>query len=123
MKGLKKRVCKVLSVVLSVMMTVSAFSGFATTSVSAVAEADQSGNFNYITLEDGTIEITGCNLIGDIDIPSYIDGKKVTSIGEYSFTNGIESVSIPETVVTIQDYAFYDCNSLKKLSFQKVLNI
>ena len=123
MKGLKKRVCKVLSVVLSVMMTVSAFSGFATTSVSAVAEADQSGNFNYITLEDGTIEIVACHLNGDVKIPSTIDGKKVTSIGEFSFTNGIESVSIPETVVTIQDYAFYDCNSLKKLSFQKVLNI
>ncbi len=121
MKGLKKRVCKVLSVVLSVMMIVSAFSGFATTSVSAAIVEDQSGNFLYTDLEDGTIEISKCFIDGDVDVPSYIDGKKVTSIGEYSFNDGVTSVSIPETVVTIQDNAFYDCYSLKKVKFSEGL--
>ena len=122
MKGFKKRVCKVLSVVLSVMMTVSAFSGFSTTSVSAATVSDQSGNFIYTELEDGTIEITSCNLVGEVEIPSYIDGKKVTTIGGYAFGGeGIESVTIPETVVTIQENAFYNCDALKEVNFSEGL--
>ena len=122
MKGLKKKICKVLSVVLSVMITVSAFSGFATTSVSAATVADQSGSYVYTELEDGTIEITSCTLNGEVNIPSYIDGKKVSSIGGYAFGGeGIGSVSIPETVATIQDKAFYNCDDLKEVNFSEGL--
>ncbi len=121
MKSFKKKACKVLSAVLSVMMTATAFTGFTTTSVNAATVADQSGNYVYTDLEDGTIEITKCNSNGDVKIPSEIDGKKVTTIGEYAFSDGVTSVSIPESVVTIQDYAFYNCYSLEKINFSEGL--
>ena len=121
MNNLKKKACKVLSVALSIMMTATAFTGFSTTSVNAATVADQSGNYVYTDLEDGTIEITKCVVNGSVDIPSEIDGKKVTSIGKYAFADGITSVSIPESVVTIQDNAFYNCYSLEKINFSEGL--
>ncbi len=121
MKSFKKKACKVLSAVLSVMMTTTAFTGLMTTNVSAATVLDQSGNFVYTDLDDGTIEITKCNSNGDVDIPSSIDGKKVTTIGEFAFSDGVTSVSIPESVVTIQDYAFYNCYSLEDIEFSEGL--
>ena len=44
------------------------------------------GDYNYMVLTDGTVEIT--KYIGDdvdVVIPSKIKGKKVTSIGSYAF--------------------------------------
>lgn len=121
MKSFKKKACKVLSAVLSVMMTTSALTGIMTTNVSAATIADQNGNFVYTDLDDGTIEITKCNSNGDVDIPSSIDGKTVTTIGEYAFSDGVTSVSIPESVKTIQDYAFYNCYSLEDIEFSEGL--
>ena len=121
MKSLKKKACKVVSVALSIMMTATAFTGFSTTNVSAATVTDNSGNFVYTDLDNGTIQITKCIANGDVDIPSVIDNKKVTSIGEYAFTDGVTSVSIPESVVTIQNYAFYNCYSLEDIEFSEGL--
>lgn len=66
----------------------------------------------------------GYNVTGDVVIPSVIHYKdqdyKVTSIAKrgfwYSFK--MKSVSIPETVMTIEDYAFSRCISLKQVIFR-----
>lgn len=72
--------------------------------------------YQYKELEDGTLEIT--KYVGtatELEIPSEIEGKQVTSIGDgYVFygCNNLNSVSIPEGVVSIGDYSFYGCYNL-----------
>lgn len=45
-----------------------------------------SGNYEYTVLDDGTAQITKYNgNDAELTIPTDLDGKKVTSIGDYSF--------------------------------------
>jgi len=71
-----------------------------------------SGDYNYDIKSDGTIIIT--SYTGNdtkLSIPSYIDGKKVTELGEKSFS-GItsETVTIPITVTTLNNNVFYNAD-------------
>lgn len=83
------------------------------------------GDYNYMVLTDGTVEIT--KYIGDdvdVVIPSKIKGKKVTSIGSYAFKKeyfdgpglDIKSVVIPEGVTNIGLAAFEECEYLEKVT-------
>ena len=98
----------------------------------------------YEELEDGTVEITKfvSSSSTDIELPSVIDGKSVTSIGGRAFNaydieacknltsiiipdnvtsigydafsgcTGLTSVIIPDSVTSIGGLAFYGCTSL-----------
>lgn len=53
---------------------------------------------------------------GQITIPEYINGYKVVSIAENSFSRtNISSVIIPEGVKSIKEYAFCRCYNLKRV--------
>lgn len=59
----------------------------------------------------------------DIEIPSTIKGKKVTIIGTLSKSD-IKSLKIPDTVKTIEGFAFEDCKKLEKICIPtSVVNI
>ena len=49
-----------------------------------------------------------------LEIPSEINGKPVTTIGEraFSWRTSLKSVVIPNSVTTIENWAFYNCDSL-----------
>ena len=48
------------------------------------------------------------------------EGVPVTAIGEYAFSGkDISTVHIPDTVTEIGDCAFYQCNSLESVTFEK----
>ena len=53
----------------------------------------------------------------EIDIPSTINGVKVTSIGDYAFDNcgSLASIIIPNSVTSMGNYAFYNCGSLASI--------
>ena len=83
--------------------------------------------WSFSTLEDGTIEITGYRgKEEDITVPERIGKKTVTSIAAKAFSShkigvrlerakvleNIKSVTIPDSVEYIGDYAFYECCSL-----------
>ena len=70
----------------------------------AWAKKYTSGNYEYKITDKGTVTIT--RYIGkenNINIPSKIDGHKVTKLGEYSFESvrKINSMKIPDTVLEI----------------------
>ena len=74
--------------------------------------------YTYGVLEDGTIEILGYNGSGgNVVIPAEIDGKSVTSIGSYAFSDHTEltSITIPNSVKSIDDGAFFRCYHLKSI--------
>ncbi len=80
------------------------------------ANAETWGDFDYQLINvDTEVEITGYHgLGGDVEIPSIIDGKPVTSIGDWSFSycTSITSITIPGSVENIGNVAFYSCTSL-----------
>ena len=53
-----------------------------------------------------------------VNIPSEVNGKKVTGIGEYAFTNNskVVSITIPEGVTYIDNAAFSRCTNLKNIT-------
>ncbi len=70
-------------------------------------------------LDDGTLEISyyAGNSAAYV-ISGEIDGKKVTKIGDYAFSDCtlLETVTIPASVTYIGGSAFYDCTSLKSVT-------
>ncbi len=98
--------------------------------------SDESGLYEYMKLDDGTIIINACRAdrqTTSLDIPSEIDGLKVTALGDNSFLmmtwitsvtvpegvtyigreafaySGVESVSLPKSLEYIQNNAFLNC--------------
>ena len=129
-----KNVKRLTAVILSALMAVSAFSALpvsaaeveSNTSTVSSDENFISGDYEYTFLDDGTVEIS--KYIGsdkEITIPDTIDGKKVTSIGNYVFENciGLESITIPENITNIEHMAFYYCTNLESINVDVNNNI
>ena len=128
-----KKVKRLTAVILSALMMTSAFSVLPVSA--AVIESNNSvlssdyltsGDYEYTFLDDGTVEIS--KYIGsdkEITIPDTIDGKKVTSIGNYVFENciGLESITIPENITNIEHMAFHYCTNLESINVDVNNNI
>ena len=90
-------------------------------SVLLTSNAETYSDYEYQVLDDGTVEITdyhGEYFDEPIVIPATIDGKKVTSIGDYAFSEytSLESITIPSGVTSIGDSAFEWCDSLSSIN-------
>lgn len=114
---------KMAALILAAMLAVSSSAAMAVTvsaeedtAVAYSSEEKTWGDYDYQILDDGTVEIMhykgyDTNLV----IPSEVDGKKVTSIGELYGNKDIISVEIPNSVVNIGLGAFEDFRSLKNI--------
>ena len=101
----------------------------------------------YRDAKDGGIEVLRCFSKEDqVEIPSEIEGKRVTKIGDYAFSShkrkedeakeikigedffeneeepmfcgeNVKEVYLPHTAVEIGKYAFYGCVNLTTLGF------
>jgi hypothetical protein len=82
--------------------------------------------YTYTYYDDGTCEITGVDLKSNtiIIIPEYINGYKVTSIGNTVFKNCTEltSVTIPDSVINIGQFTFFGCTNLKSIAIPNNVN-
>ena len=76
-------------------------------------------------LEDGTIRIAKfASATSEYTIPSVMNGKKVTEIGQnaFSYCTQLTRVTIPDSVTKIGYDAFYECRSLKSITIPKNVN-
>lgn len=122
-----KNTKRITAVILSALMMTSAFSALpvsaavSESNISSVSANDTfvtSGDYVYSLLDDGTVNIT--KYVGsdsDVTIPDEIDGKKVTSIGEWAFESCTEitTVNISNGVIIIKEGAFSYCENLKSI--------
>lgn len=94
-----------------------------------IAESESSKNyFTYEIIEGDKIAITeyhGSNELHDIKIPASIDGREVTSIGDEAFKglSNIRSVTLPECLTYIGNYAFANCGFLESVTLDNVVSI
>lgn len=115
--------------VLCFIFVIMVFSCF---SLNAAAETDNQNyaiksmnDYQYTIYEEkNTIEIV--RYTGDsksISIPETIENMNVTSIGTAAFANlsALTSVSMPDTILTIEKAAFSSCSSLTQISLSKNL--
>ena len=82
-------------------------------------------DYSYEILNDGTLRLyqyegTDTNIV----VPDTIDGRKVTVLGNSTFqyctqASDIESVTLPDSLTTIEKNAFYNCEKLKSVTIPK----
>lgn len=104
---------KIKKILLFVVVTAVLMLGFVF-GVSAVTGDD----YKYEVLDDGSVSITGyTGNSSNIEIPSELNGRTVTTIGTIAFLNrsDIKSVKIPESVKYIWDRAFNGCTGLESV--------
>lgn len=71
-----------------------------------------SGDYQYVLLEDGTAQITDyTGKAIQLEVPSELDGYRVTSIGYHAFygCGSLTSITLPDSVTSIEDRAFDYC--------------
>jgi len=86
---------------------------------SAMLPAMVQAKFDYMTNDNGTVTITGYTRPGGaVTIPSRINRRPVTSIGDGAFYNSrsLTNVKIPNSVTSIGSGAFSQCISLKAIT-------
>ncbi|MBR3789616.1 MAG: leucine-rich repeat domain-containing protein, partial [Clostridia bacterium] len=80
-------------------------------------ETDQIEKLTFALNEDSkSYSVTGCDqqISGELKIPATYNGKPVTEIGFFVFSNctSLASVTIPDSITTIGDFAFHLCTDL-----------
>ncbi|MDB4494880.1 leucine-rich repeat domain-containing protein [Akkermansiaceae bacterium] len=74
-------------------------------------------------IKGDAVTITGCDkkASGELIIPANIEGKTVTSIGNFAFSRctNLTSITIPDSVNSIGEAAFGKCDSLRSITISK----
>ena len=84
--------------------------------LTALAAAETCGDYTYEVLPDGSARITGYGGAGgDVTVPETLDGHPVAVIGTFAFgeKSSLTKVSLPDSVTSVDDYAFVRCRRLR----------
>lgn len=106
-------------------------------SVAFAAEARTSGLFTYEIKGNGTAVITDYDWKNhgkeDLYIPNMLDGYTITGIGDNAFQQQTEKryfyrdyeimAKLPESIVTIGEKAFFECNFIKTINIPASIKI
>lgn len=84
--------------------------------ISALAAPEPVSEWNYTVADDG-VEITGyAGGSADVVIPSELEGRPVTKIGQGAFRNGtMRSIVVPDSVNYISNSSFENCKNLEEV--------
>lgn len=83
-----------------------------------------SGDFQYAEIEGGIAIIYCFSMESVINVPSEIDGIKVTEIYPSAFSeNTAEEIIIPEGISAIRKMAFMNCTKLKKITLPQSVTL
>lgn len=110
-----KKITKIMSVILSVIIVLSVCS------ISAFSLV--SGKYSYI-VENGKAVITGYSgTVSVLSVPNTLGGYPVFAIGNGAFRNNkyLTSITIPEGVCEIRADAFNSCTALSKISLPSTI--
>lgn len=86
-----------------------------------IEEANKNGKFEYALNDEGDYEITKYEpysvTLSDITLPNEVNGRDIVGVAKDAFKaeNSIKSVTMPDTYTYIDEYAFYDCDSLASI--------
>lgn len=116
---MKKKTNKALSVLLSVLMLVSVFTIALPETISVQAETT-GADFTYSLDGENAVITAYTGTETEVTVPDTIDEHKVTGIDEFAFfmNYSITDVTIPESVTSIGDYAFFHCVKLGNVTFK-----
>ena len=105
-------------------MNITAYIGDKSTTcnVTVSYDIDTTDKIQYLDYEikNGEVTITDCDksITGELIIPSEIEGYPVVSIGSWAFggCTGLTSITIPDSVTSIDYSAFYGCTGLTSIT-------
>lgn len=92
-----------------------------------LAQTSVYGDFTYASNAKGELEIIGyvntSEELINVVIPEQIEGRTIVGIGASAFAtkSNIATISFPDTITYIADFAFVDCDYLIKLDLPKGL--
>lgn len=110
------------SVLLAGVLTIGALpcTAFAEDATAATEDpntfTDETLTYTYV---DGGVSVTACDSgVTDLNIPEYIDGYKILSIGDQAFYSctKLETLTLPDSITSIGEAAFYGCSALTELT-------
>ena len=116
---MKKKAKRILSYFMMIVMFVFLFSGVNITNASANERfSTENGYLEYRVKDNNEITITDYSGTDEeLSIPSKIDGKSVTSIGEraFQYCDMLKNITIPDSLTSIDSYAFDGCSDLENI--------
>lgn len=90
----------------------------------AYTENTSTGTFSWELYEDYAKLVAYKGTATDLDIPDTVNNLPVATIGSYSFNgNTIESITVPDSVATIESYAFANCTYLQSVKLSKNIQV
>lgn len=79
---------------------------------------EETADFEYEVIDGSAVITKYTGSSKDVEVPGEIDGAPVEKIGFYAFEAKflVETITLPESVTCIDEYAFMDCSSLKSIN-------
>ena len=93
------------------------------TQIAVSGETLTYGDYEYEVNDNNTITLTKyIQSSTEFTVPSEIDGKPVTKIGQNAFAKtDVRTIALPDSVTTIDSGAFSNCKSLSGVTLPKEL--
>lgn len=90
----------------------------AETPTERVPVIEETADFEYEVIGGNAVITRYTGSAKDVEVPGEINGVPVSKIGFYAFEAKflVETITLPESITCIDEYAFMDCSSLKSIN-------
>lgn len=87
--------------------------------------AEDGTEWRYVVIDDAYVRIESCALtVRELAVPALVEEKPVSAIGAEACANldDVESIELPDSIVSIGLCAFRGCQQLKRIAFPSALD-